>query len=309
MSSVTDTCIAACYYNPTNSKTRKSNFFKFYTALDVSDVPIFVVELLFPGQKSDLDGKVTNLHVIKSGAVAWQKERLLNKLISMLPAQYTKVVWTDIDILFGENPGEWLEKISHALENSVVVQGFEKIERLPRFGRNLFRSNTAISFGKIWSNSNRSKSIVGDYSNHGHTGYTWAARREFLEECGLYDCCMSGTGDHLMAHAFVADLDAWCVAAVFEGNDKYRDHFHLWAEQAAEKTGGQIGFVDVDLTHLWHGNSRNRKHRLRDAELNVLKFDPSQDLVTTSNGTWEWSSKGRRLVPWAKEFFRARKEP
>ncbi|WP_147127589.1 hypothetical protein [Shimia ponticola] len=301
-------CIIACFYNPTGSKVRLANFKDFYRPLKREGIPVYVIEQVIDGAPSALEGIVENLKIVRSGSILWQKERLLNRLISMLPEQFTKVVWSDVDMLFGKSPSVWLEAMSKKLDEFQVVHGFSSVNRQPKYWLPFQKKDCVCSMAKVFDEWDHSVPFSDDYPTHGHTGYTWGARRSFLEECGLYDTCMSGSGDHLMAHAFCNDLETGCFDQVFQDNEAYRDHYLLWAERAAALTGGRMGYVDCELEHLWHGSPRNRKYRKRDKELISMRFDPAEDLVLTDDGTWNWGPKGQRFVPWAKEYFRARKE-
>jgi hypothetical protein len=57
---------------------------------------------------------------------------------------------------------------------------------------------------------------------HGSPGYAWAARRSLLNTHGLYDCWLSGTGDHMMAHAMVGDFDGPCIRGARLARPKLR---------------------------------------------------------------------------------------
>ena len=151
-----------------------------------ANVDVFIIELAFQGAQSALQGEVKNLHVVRSGSVLWQKERLLNKLVSLLPSEFTKVVWTDVDMIFGDDPSKRLRDVSALLEEYVVIQGFSEVDRRPRFWVNLGRADIVSGFAKTLSEKPDDEPISGNYHVHGHTGYTWAARRHLLEDCGYY---------------------------------------------------------------------------------------------------------------------------
>lgn len=308
MSNGQDICVIACYFNPTNSQRRKANFFEFHRRLVEAGIEVFVIEQTTGQSSSVLQGVVKNLHVVNAGGILWQKERLLNRIAAMVPKRFEKIVWSDVDLLFGDDPRAWITAVSKKLDDFVVVQGFSVVERLPE---NLIPTNApdlVTGFAKVLGEWSEPYPVPADYPVHGHTGYVWAARRSLFESCGLYDACMSGSGDHLMAHAFCGDLESDCFNQTFQSNDLYRKHFMMWAERVADLTSGELGWVEYEVQHLWHGNPKDRRYRERENEIIELNFNPSKDLILTEHGAWDWSSEGRRLVPWAKEYFLQRKE-
>lgn len=303
------TGIIACYYNPSNSKVRYRNFIKFYKALRSAGIDPYIAELTFMDARSSLRGIVSRLFRVRAESVIWQKERVLNRLIALLPQRLKHVAWIDVDILLGKDPMAWLKLVSQALDDAAVVQGFATVDRLPRRRFGFAKGDLVEGFGyRRFKNGN--KSIVsGNYHEHGHTGYVWAAHRDLLDRCGLYDCCLSGSGDHLMAHAFAGEFDSDCLNQVFRKNRSYRGHFGRWAQQVAHITGGHIGFVDAELKHLWHGSPDKRRYRQRDIELTDSLFDPDADLIKNDMGCWEWTLPGQRFNSWASTYFDARDEP
>ena len=60
------------------------------------------------------------------------------------------------------------------------------------------------------------------------TGLAWAGRRDWIERYGLYDCCLSGTADHLMAHTFIGDWQPGCIGI---GQGPAYRHFVRWSER------------------------------------------------------------------------------
>lgn len=305
----TDTCVICCYFNPNNSKVRFQNFVRFYRAMRLARVPVYVIEMVLPGDEPVMWNRVRNLYALPGTAVMWQKERLLNRLVALLPPRYTKVAWVDVDMIFDGGAARWLQAVSDSLEDNVLVQAFDHVTRLPRSRTRGTPPDRVEGMVARWVRQGRPGQVSAMYAEHGHTGYAWAARRSFLESCGLYDSCLSGSGDHLMAHAYIGDLDSKCFRKVFRGNEEYEGHFRLWAGRAAQEIGGRIGHVPVDARHLWHGAPEKRQYRVRDAELTDGGFDPARHLSLDSHGNWGWTAEGRRFEGWALNYFAVREEP
>src|SRR5437763_12320314 len=86
-----------------------------------------------------------------------------------------------------------------------------------------------------------------------------AARREVLDENGLYDACIVGGGDLAMISAAYGCFDI------------------AWAPSCYEMCHNETGFLDRPLFHLWHGEMDTRRYRKRHDGLRRFDFNPFQD--------------------------------
>ena len=148
----------------------------------------------------------------------------------------------------------------------------------------------------------------GKFDAHGHTGFAWAARRELLLDTGLYDACIAGGGDHLLAHAACGDWSTTCALRVTGGRTPLQRHASVWAERWHAAVQRRVGYVSGALLHLWHGDYQHRQYNARGHELAMLGFDPEIDLRIGANGCWEWASDNQALHRWALDYFEARFE-
>jgi hypothetical protein len=218
------------------------------------------------------------------------------------------VAWVDCDLIW-ENK-EWVADAIAALEHCPVVQLFDVVVRLPEGHVSDVGDGEHIDgFGVTFS---RRPWVVNDVNagrtaRHGHTGFAWAARREVLED-GLYDACLSGNGDHLMAHAFVGDWETECFREHFESSPGYRRHFELWSRKVYGRVRCRVGYVPGKVLHLWHGNPDGRQYFSRGIELNAFAFDPSTDLSIDASGCYSWSGDKPDLHNWAERYFVSRCE-
>jgi hypothetical protein len=119
--SVDDFCVIMSFFNPLGYLSRVRNFGEVANALTRSGVHWRCIECAF-GDTPFAFPEDDNIVRIRSQSVLWQKERLLNVLISRLPDKYTKLAWVDADILFS-NPN-WIPDTCDALDECPVVQPF-----------------------------------------------------------------------------------------------------------------------------------------------------------------------------------------
>lgn len=300
-----DYSIITCYFNPCGYVTKAANYQKFVSGLGEASATLIVVELALKDSEFDLP-RASKMLRVRSVDAIWQKERLLSLALKLLPDSCTKVFWIDCDVLF-ENP-RWLELGCVALNKFPVIQPYSRVVRLPR-GQTKY-----VSEGEEWDSfgvlSGQHPMLVrgGDFAGHGHSGFAWAARRDLLEEIGFYDTCLTGVGDHLMAHGFCGDWWSPCIENVIGLGSRYHAHFAQWAERAYGHVRGQIGYVPGRLLHLWHGNYADRRYDLRNEQFQRFAFDPGRDIKLDDNGIWRWASDKAAMHEWVRRFFASRNE-
>lgn len=293
------------YYNPVGYKTRRRNYEIFIHLLRVSGIPVLTVECAFGDQPFDLP---ESLDVIKlrGTSLLWQKERLLNLAISLLPSSCDSVAWLDCDLIFTDP--DWVRKTIAALQKSSIVQVFETCDRLPQhFAEPVQEKQLCTSFASIVC---RDQSVLdsGKYHDHGHPGYGWAARREVLDKHGLYELAIAGSADHYMAHAAVGDLDSPCIKRMmFNHSDSIRC-FREWSEKFNETVQGQLGVVPGEILHLWHGELEHRRYYLRQLELAQHEYNPYTDLSAIPGKLLELHPGKPGLAEWLTQYFLHRQE-
>lgn len=302
-----DVWVITSYFNPCRYQTKRENFDKFMAGMKAVGANVLVVELAFGDEEYELPAGDGVLH-LRGNGVMWQKERLLNVAAATLPKECRKIAWLDNDLLF-DDP-RWLERTSEALDKYMVIQPFSSCVRLPR-GEETYHGDgeTYEAFAHCFI---RAPGIArgGEFAHHGHTGFAWAARRELFEVCGLYDPCLTGSGDHLMSHAFAgAMVRTPCLRRILGSQKLYTEHFWRWAVKARDVVDGKLGFIPGTLLHLWHGDLVNRRYAEMNEEFMTFAFDPEKHLRLDDAGLFEWSNEApKRLVDWSNEFFVLRRE-
>lgn len=295
------------YYNPVGYKTRRTNYEIFVHLLRRSGIPVLTVECAFGDQPFDLP-ESTDVVKIRSSTLLWQKERLLKLAISWLPPSCKYVAWHDCDLIFA-NPN-WAQEMVAQLQRFPIVQSFETCNRLPQeYSGGGAAGQVCTSFASIVGN-NPHVLASGRYEDHGHPGYAWAARREVLDEHGLYEYAVAGSADHYMAHAAVGDLDSPCIARMMFNRAPLMECFRVWAEAFDRTVQGRLGVVSGEVLHLWHGELQNRQYRLRQRELAKLDFNPLTDIVVLPGKPLELKPGINKpgLREWFASYFTSRQE-
>jgi hypothetical protein len=300
-----DLWIVTAYYNPSRYASRIRNAELFCAKLQNAGLNWLAIECASGDAPFDLPPSPRVVHV-RSRDLLWQKERLLNLAIAALPASCRKIAWLDADVLF-EDP-DWAVATSALLETHAVVQPFDRVIRLPR-GHHAYLGDgvTWEGFADVFA---RFPNAVaeGDFAIHGHSGFAWAARRDVVEAHGLYDACVAGGGDHLIAHAFSGEWDSRCIQTIFGDNAVHAAHGIAWCERVYPHVRARIGRIPGALLHLWHGDVPERRYRERVAWLAGAGFDPDRDIRIGAEGCWEWSSDKPALHAKMRDYFSMRRE-
>jgi hypothetical protein len=298
-----DLAVVTCYFNPDGYRSKRENFAAFWEPLDRAGLTVAVVECVFGDGPFELSDP--GVRHVRGRDVMWQKERLLNLGIAGLPSHVRKVAWLDADVLF-TNPG-WAADAARLLDEYPVVQLFDTAVRLPRGTiADDDRGERYPSFAAVLAREPH-RLLAGDFAAHGHTGFAWAARREVLAH-GLYDACIAGSGDHMMAHAFAGDWESPCVDRILGPANRHRKWFSNWGQKVYNRVRARVGCVPGTLLHLWHGAVADRRYADRNRELAGFGFDPARDVRVGPAGCWEWASRKPALHAWARRYFAGRRE-
>jgi hypothetical protein len=300
-----DLGVITSYFNSAGFATKRANYHRFAQAIAAAGLPMITVECAFGAAAFELSDGPDVLRV-RARDVMWQKERLLNLAVPHLPAHCTKIAWLDCDVLFA-NP-TWAADTSRLLDAFPVVQPYAHIVRLPR-GHATYAGagDSWPGFAAVYK-ADPDAMLAGDFARHGHTGFAWAARRDVLDRHGLYDACISGSGDHMMAHAFCGDWSSNCMDRILTRGSAHHAHFVDWCKRLYADVRARVAHAPGTLLHLWHGDTDHRRYVLRNRELAAFDFDPVADLRVGTGGAWEWNSDKRALHQWAVDYYPSRRE-
>ncbi|SKA84983.1 hypothetical protein SAMN02745166_01082 [Prosthecobacter debontii] len=261
--------VITCFFNFAGFKRPRANCLRFLRAMERQGIPVFGVEAVLPNQIPVL-ADAPNWRVILADPqkhVIWQKEALLNVALGMVPPEYTAIAWVDSDLDF-MNP-HWVSQTEQALMAYDVVQPFHEA---------------------FWSHEDGSierrhycSTMTGlDQQWKGHPGFAWAARREILERAeGLYPRCVLGSGDTLMAAAFL-DSPLWhrCEQALGTRQDLYL----RWRLQLGRVS---TGYVHGQIWHEHHGSRENRRY---DERIDLIRdLDCVNAVTVDENGLLSWT--------------------
>jgi hypothetical protein len=319
------------YFNPMGYRRRLANYRLFRARLNV---PLVAVELAY-GPDFELNADDADVLIqLRGRDVLWQKERLLNLALQALPGECSNVAWLDCDVIFEDD--DWPERVNKALQDSAILQPYSHVYHLPRewaggpMAKQLPRQSVAFAI----ASGTPAAACLGESSVSGifnySRGFAWAARRELLEKHRFYDALIVGGGDRALAATIYDchvgmmhylgmddrpphDLNDWQKEQYLsEGfrhsNSKRKDHYLAWGQPFYNSVRANVGFVEGNLFHLWHGRSENRRYRERIEGLRQFEFDPFTDIAIDQNGAWTWNSNKHELHDYVRAYFAGRRE-
>jgi hypothetical protein len=279
--------VVTCHFNPCGYRRLRENYFRFRAAL--AGARLFTIEVSFDG-RFHLPSE-WRIKADPRKHLMWQKEALLNEAIRRLPDQYDQVAWIDHDLLF-LNP-EWADQTSELLDLQPVVQLFEKCHFTDELGRldNQYPSLVA---------KRRERLTI-----HGMPGGAWAARRELIEQHGIYDRCILGSGDTVFTDALFGERNSFFDK---QASPALLAHYRPWQVRLYRDVRGDVGCTPGDVVHLFHGTRRNRRYVERNEVMRANRFDPAADVRLTPEGLLEYSSRKPSLRRGVEQYFADRRE-
>lgn len=315
--------VITSYYNPAGYRRRLQNYRAFRRHLSA---PLLVVELTPAGQGELSDNDAEIVVRLNGDDRIWQKERLLNIGTALLPAHVRYVAWVDADILLADPA--WPAKARATLEtHGGMVQLFDEACHFPPElepqtlemsagaaptpflrGISFARSLREGQFDRLeveWAKRTTGMETIDDL--HNVRGFAWAARRDALRACGLYEGMVVGGSDWIASFALLGRVEHCLAARPF--TERHKTHIRQWTADA-QKAGLLANIADLPQTawHLWHGTIANRNYGGRYRVLIDNDYDPVRDLVFEPGRPLRWAKPGSVLANAVGDYFFSRRE-
>ena len=291
--------VLTAYFNPQHSTNRRNNWFAFSQSLLEKGIQLLTIEGVRVGDDPNLPER-SDVQRIYFEDILWHKERLLNIAIRNLPKEVDAVAWVDADLLWPCPDLE--ERILSALAYWPVIQPWSTCVLLDA------NNNT-----QLWMGRKKSPHSTGSYNHRrrvkdgnpsdSHPGFAWAARRSVIDEIGgLYDRHITGGGDTAMALGFFGNFKS-----TFLDYDRMSlpmfAHWNSWAMKAHSVIKGQVGFIESEIQHLYHGEIADRGYRQRWRSLAEQGYNPLEHITHEPNGVLAWTDAATlNLRSWVSNY-------
>ena len=288
------------FFNPCNFKSLLNNYYIFRDKLD-KRVELMTVELSFNGE-FQIEGD--NVHRLTSNSIMWQKERLINYAISHLPEDAEFFAWLDCDIIFLQD--NWLDLAFKELEVSDIIQPFKKVyfgtkgetEFTPFFK---FQQSVLWQYKihKNWLERRRKKEL-----GFASPGFAYIAKTSIFKDIGLYDRCITGSGDSALVDCLLNSDGvhghlSYFTPKMFESLNEYK-------QKLVDKQP-KVGYIPIEIFHMYHGTVANRNYLPRHEILRDNDYDPYNDIIIKDN-VFEWNNNKQDMHERIKQYFFDRKE-
>lgn len=293
------------FFNPAGYRQRLINYRRFRAALTV---PLATIELGFNGHFELQTHDADKLLRVTDGDIMWQKERLLNILVTQLPPDCEYVAWIDSDVLF-QDP-QWPQQAIEHLATAPLVQLFSKVRYLERDESNIAATLCVPSMAAEVLEGSSASAVIGrvmDRSGGAPSGgMAWAARRKLLQDNGFYDGCVIGGGDTALVCAAYGVPEV--VMELHHMNAMQRVRYSRWADRFHIDVKASVSALAGEIHHMWHGDLDDRRARLRHTDLLPHDFDPHHDIRLGADGPLRWATDKVDLHNLLRDYFRNRRE-
>lgn len=290
------------YFNPSGYRSRLRNHQVYAAEMVRQGVNLVVIEMAFGDDPFQLPEEPNTLR-LRATSVLWQKERMMNYALTLLPPECKYIAWVDGDVLM---PNDWVEMAVERFEaGDDLLQLFEQVKHLPPGETSYTGRDIMTERGLVWQSKTypdfidlRKKCKI----LYATTGFAWAARREMFNN-GFYDKHVLGANDNVI-------ID--CCLNTFELHHYYRagvgslllDDMMRWAKQFGSH---RAGYLPLTIYHLFHGTKKNRGYLTREDVIKKHTYDPNAD-IKLENNVYEWATHKPDLHQDVKTYFASRKE-
>jgi hypothetical protein len=261
-----DMAICFVFFNPAKSKRMLMNYLYTIEKLKLAKIPYYTLELVFDKQEEEIKDA---FHVY-GGSHMFHKENLCAILESKISWWYSKIVFLDADVIFGNL--DWYDEVSSALNEHDVVQPFASAVWLDITYSNVVQERASVLY------MDKAKTFDHKF----HPGFAWAFRRKWFRKVGFFEYGITGSGDTISAAVWldVKFPESYLKPALIPAYKEF-----------CEKPRPRITCIQGTLYHLWHGTHKNRKYVDRHEILNGIR-----DVRTIMRPNWygvmEFSIRG-----------------
>jgi len=267
-----DTAVLMVFYNPVGFKRILKNILYIMKILKEKKIPCYVVECVFNDAKPQVTGADLVVH---SNSLMFYKEQLFNKLETIVPEQYTKIVTLDGDIMF--DAPDWLDQVSIALDKYDIIQPYDRACWLTPDNKRIGSWKYGYAYA-LKEQITITKNNVNSY----HPGFAWAFKRKIFQDVGgFFPKAVIGSGDGIFSFNFLKGgiPSYWKTMMtlgrknifdiILEDWPAYHDNF--------KRVNPKVGYIKIRAMHLFHGLRANRQYVSRYA------YSP----VKVNGNTWD----------------------
>jgi len=275
-----DLAVGIVYFNSAKSKRLLMNYLYMVEKLKIADIPVYTLEM-FEGQP-----EIKDAFHYKTDFILFQKERLCFLLEQHIPKRFTKLVFMDSDLILDN--ANWYNELSDKLDSFNIVQPFSKPLWLDVTYTKVVKERIPIIFYNKFGNI-AMKGGIGGY----HPGFAWGFQREWFKKVGFFQQGVLGDGDTFSSTIW---LDYQ-----FEYSPFIKDAIMAYKQSIKDKP--TLCFLNGNIFHLWHGDSKKRQYKQRRDIFKSIK-DIRDIIRVAPNGLYELTHES--IKPKIRKYFQNR---
>lgn len=298
-----DMAVLTCHFNWAGFSKPVENLKKFVHKMELNGIPLYGIELSLTNKFQTTEFKNWKQVKVTASNVCFQKEACINLLEKYIPAHFTKIAWVDADLFFSNL--KWYDDTSDALNTYNVAQmysGYFYMTEQGEVGRHV------KSIMKNGGPTQLDISESGPITPHGLPGGAWAARRKLWSNGGLYPYCFVGGGDTAFVYTLLGfEQYSWVRSLVgLTGKNEKCSKFEQWKESVKNYVNKNIGVIEGNVYHSWHGDMQNRKYASRADLYSNVNIDT--DVEIGDNGLLNMELSEEKLKNDILSYFKDRNE-
>ncbi len=292
-----DMAILTCHFNWCKYKNPEKNLKFFLKHMKEQKIPVYGVELSLTDEFVTKGIKNWKQIKVKNKNICFQKEACINLIEKTLPQKYKKIAWVDADIEF-KNPS-WYYDTIYALKKYKVVQMYSECI--------YYDQNQQVS-KIIPSLMKNGKPISSEVFGKSAPGMAWAARRELWKNGGLYPYNFIGGGDVVFSMTVLnLGITRWLEKVMGISNiNSNCVKFNTWKEKIVNYVARNVGCINGQIVHNWHGDIENRAYNTRHEMYDKVNID--LEVIVNDDGILEFTSISKEIESDILNYFKKRFE-
>ena len=270
-----DMAVCFVFFNPAKSKRMLMNYLYTVEKLKCASIPYYTMELVY----GSADPEIKDAFHVRSKTVMFHKEQLCRLLERKVSWWYSKLLFLDADLIFGDVG--WYSKVSEALNKNDIVQPFTSAVWMDiTYTKALQERKSAVLM-------DRTKTYDSTY----HPGFAWAFRRKWFRTYGFYEYGITGSGDTMSSAAW--------LSVDFKPNF-LKTAFLKTFEEYKNNPKPRIACVSGKIYHLFHGITANRKYVDRHL---IVKDIPDIKKIVRANWFGVFEVTDRKVADQMRDYF------
>lgn len=230
--------------------------------MDTDRIPVYGVEVSLTEKFQTINNPNWKHIKCTEKNVCYLQYCLLNIAETLVPSQYTKIIYCDADVYFTNK--NWYNDASNALNKFNLIQPFTYCYWTNIEGRVDKKAKSILTVNSITEELLKSSFWTGP--DPLHTGFAWGMKRElWTSGPKLYPFNFLGGGDLVNLGAVATPEITRRTLRYAYMRDAATPFYVDWKRKFHNYVNNSIGVVEGAVYHEYHGKRENRKYDTRES--------------------------------------------